>query len=402
MMIMFLLLNAMVCADIDAIPRFEQDVFAIGLWVDPPIDEHADQRYEELAEANFTVVLGNASANTEEKIIKQLELCEKYNLKALVCYRCTELDTIPDSPALWGFMVHDEPSAQVFPGLGDIVRSLRESHPGKLAYINLYPSYAGSAALGTDTYEEHVSLFLEQTTIDVLSMDHYPLFRPGNDPRDAYCNDLDVMRTYSLQAGIPFWNFFNIMPFGQYTDPTEGQVRWQIYTSLTYGAKGVLYFCYNTPSGAEFPKGGAIITRDDRRTHHYYQAKRLNEEIKNLGPTLMQLTSSKLYRIAPDDTPAEKLAGAPIVDLQKADYDPDFDILLGAFKHTDGRHAVMLTNFRYAYSAWPTVIFDAPLEDIREIDKKSGKEIPVRDDSPDMEGLQISLQDGEGRLFLLP
>ncbi|MCP4312846.1 MAG: hypothetical protein GY790_16405, partial [Bacteroidetes bacterium] len=34
--------------------------------------------------------------------------------------------------------------------------------------------------------------------------------------------------------------------------------------------------------------------------------------------------------------------------------------------------------------------------------KKTGKEIPVVDDSPAMKGLQISLDAGEGRLFLLP
>jgi len=35
-------------------------------------------------------------------------------------------------------------------------------------------------------------------------------------------------------------------------------------------------------------------------------------------------------------------------------------------------------------------------------DKHTGEEHPVRDDSPAMEGLQVSLDSGEGRLFLLP
>jgi len=36
------------------------------------------------------------------------------------------------------------------------------------------------------------------------------------------------------------------------------------------------------------------------------------------------------------------------------------------------------------------------------VDKTSGNEITVRDDSPEMPGTQISLDAGEGRLFLLP
>ncbi len=62
----------------------------------------------------------------------------------------------------------------------------------------------------------------------------------------------------------------------------------------------------------------------------------------------------------------------------------------------------MLMNYRLLLTAWPTVEFDAPVEQIREIDKRTGKEIPVLDDRPGMPGLQLSLEDGEGRLFILP
>ncbi len=405
-MVTAMLLTLMMNAASEDIPRFEQDRFAIGFWVDPPMDERADERYKEITDAGFNLVLGGFGANTEETIAQQLELCEKYDMKALVLYRGMDLDAIPDSDALWGFMVRDEPGAPEFPDLAEEVQALRESHPGKLAYINLFPNYASPwGQLGAENYDEYVRLFVEQTDIDVLSMDHYPIFKPDHDTRDNYILDLDVMRKYSLEADIPFWNFFNIMPYGPHTDPTEAQVRWQVFSSLTYGAKGVLYFCYYTPGpGGEFPKGGAIITRDDRRTRHYYEARRLNEQLNNLGPTLMQLTSTGVYRIDPEDDtpPSEILEGAPIVDLKRDDVDPQLNLLVGAFEHEDGRRAVMLSNYEFAFSSWPTVVFDAPVEEVREIDKWSGEEIPVYDDSPDLEGLQISLTDGEGRLFLLP
>jgi hypothetical protein len=57
-----------------------------------------------------------------------------------------------------------------------------------------------------------------------------------------------------------FWNFFNAMPFGGHSDPSEAQIRWQIFTSLAYGAKGVLYFCYFSPAGhGTFARGGGVI-----------------------------------------------------------------------------------------------------------------------------------------------
>ncbi|MBI4556412.1 MAG: beta-galactosidase [Candidatus Hydrogenedentes bacterium] len=383
-------------------PRFIQEHFAIGFWVEPPADARMVERYKEIADANFTLVIGGFHAREPKTIKKQLALCRKFNLGLLIHCPDTKPENLPAGPACWGYALRDEPNASDFPALRAQVDALRAARPGKLGYINLFPDYASDKQLGTPTYEEHVARFVQEVEPDVLSMDHYPLFKPNADGRDAYRANLEVMRKYSLQNGIPFWNFFNTMPFGPHTDPTEGQLRWQIYTSLAYGAKGVLYFCYYTPLSPEFPKGGAIITRDDRRTRHWYQAQRINGELKCLGPTLMQLTSLGVYRVRPDDDPAAVLAGTPIKNLVRADYDPPCDYLAGVFQHADGRRVVLLNNYQFAYTAWPTVEFDADASQVLEVNKESGKLMPVVDDSPDLEGLQISLDAGDGRLFVLP
>ena len=63
---------------------------------------------------------------------------------------------------------------------------------------------------------------------------------------------------------------------------------------------------------------------------------------------------------------------------------------------------MLLNNYRFAYTAWPTVIFDVDPARIVEVNQDTGGEQPLRDDSPATDGLQISLDAGEGRLFLLP
>jgi len=246
---LLLLSTAMVTAQTNATePRFVQDRLGIGLWVDPPADKDMDARYAELAEANFTFVIG-AHASRPEEVNRQLALCEKHDMVAIVSMAGRSPDQLPTGPACWGYLIRDEPSAKDFPDLAKTVADIRKARAGKLAYINLFPNYANAQQLGTDSYDEHVQRFIKETNIDVLSMDHYPMFRPDADGRDHYCKNLEVMRRESLKAGIPFWNFFNTMPFGPHTDPTEAQLRWQIYTSLAYGAKGVMYFCYWTPRG---------------------------------------------------------------------------------------------------------------------------------------------------------
>lgn len=376
--------------------RFVQDRFAIGFWVAPRTDENLDARYAEIAEANFTFVIGLCGARNPPDAVEQLRLCEKHNLKALVPLDSQPLDKLPDGQACWGYSVVDEPNASQFPALRKTVDALRQSRPGKLAYINLFPNYASPAQLGSKTYDEHVARFVSEVRPDVLSMDHYPIFKPDADGRENYCRNLEVMRRDSLGADIPFWNFFNTMPYGPHTDPTEAQLRWQIFTSLAYGAKGVMYFCYWTPRGDEFPKGGAILTADGRHTRHYDEAKRINAGLKQLGPTLMKLTSTSVHRVKPTSPPANALQGSPLRSISDGDY------LIGVFRHADGRRAVLVNNYQFAYSAWPTVEFDTELSKVLEVSPKTGRAEPVIDDSPDLPGLQLSLDAGEGRLFLLP
>lgn len=376
--------------------RFVQDRFAIGFWVDPPADKNMEARYKEIAEANFTVVLGGFGANTLESVSRQVALCEQLDLKALVASRGVPADRLPTSPACWGYMVKDEPYVGEFPSLAERVAEIRRVRPGKLAFINLFPSTASMNHLGVADYESYVRRFVSEVDVDVLCMDYYPHMRPERDSRDTYCENLATMRRFSLERGIPFWNFFNSMPFGPHYDPTESQLRWQIYTSLAYGAKGVLYFCYWTPKGAEFPKGGAIITTEGRRTRHYDQAKRINAAVRNMGPVLMKLTSTAVIRITPEDDPVARLKESPIRSLTPGNY------IVGVFRHADGRRAVMLNNHYHEFTAWPTVEFDADAAEVLEVSQRDGGIAPVIDDSPDMPGLQVSLDSGEGRLFILP
>ena len=100
------------------VQRFKQDRFAIGFFVEPPADKKMDQRYKEIAQANFTVVLiannVNGFASSPEIIPKLLMLCDKYDLKALVSPIEVQPGKIVDGPACWGYIIRDEPYANEF------------------------------------------------------------------------------------------------------------------------------------------------------------------------------------------------------------------------------------------------------------------------------------------------
>ncbi len=381
--------------------RFVQDRFVIGMWVPPATRENLDAHYRDIAEANFTLVVGKSGPSTQE----HLNRCQRFGLKTLP-EADQPVEKLPDGPACWGYLLVDEPGAGAFADLARRAEEVRTKRPGRFGYVNLYPNYAPLSALGTASYDEHVARFVREVKPEVLSMDHYPLMRPEGDTRQAYCDNLECFRKHALAAGIPFWNYFYSMPFNDRLDPTEAQIRWQIFTSVAYGAKGVLYFCYWTPgkgaAGAgEFPKGGAILMAEGLKTRHYDEARRINAELKSLGPTLMQLTSAGAFRVT-TETNASALAAGPIRKLARVPGDPVGEFIIGAFRHAGGRRAVMIVNHNYSYTAWPTVEFNADPKEVFEVSKATGQAAPAVDDSPELKGFQLSLGPGDARLFLLP
>ena len=166
----------------------------------------------------------------------------------------------------------------------------------------------------TEYVDRYVSTMMANSTLDVLCMDHYPTFEYSTaynwsmystapvatrgilvESLPGYRANLGVMRAASLRVGVPFWNFFKAVQVGDVdSDPTEAQLRWQVFTSLAYGAKGVLYFCYNddpcgrggilhqrAPAGVNWRPGksGHVLGKG----RHYSQASRINSVLKVFG-----------------------------------------------------------------------------------------------------------------------
>ena len=106
---------------------------------------------------------------------------------------------------------------------------------------------------------------------------------------------------------------FDAMPYGTMPyDVSEGEMRWQIYTALAIGSKGVLYFCYWTPWGAPsqyFVRGQAIMTPRavepgkaptiDQQvpSQKYPIVQRLNAKLKVLGNFLLKKDSSAVLQL---------------------------------------------------------------------------------------------------------
>jgi hypothetical protein len=192
------------------------DLFPILPW-DKPL-RSAKNGMPSIAECNFTVA---GFVRPED-----LPQCEKLGLAAILApslnwkkLRDEDIDgrvkqmveATASNPTVLGYFIMDEPGVTSFPMLGKIVAAVKKHAPGKLAYINLFPSYATVGApdrsqLGTATYTEYLERFVTEVKPQFISYDNY-MVETSDDMQDqkraaTYYADLLEIRRVSQKYGL--------------------------------------------------------------------------------------------------------------------------------------------------------------------------------------------------------
>jgi hypothetical protein len=246
-----------------------------------------------------------------------------------------------DHPALGGYFLVDEPGAEKFAALGLVVEWLRDVDPQRVPYINLYPQYVPPEALGTATYREHVERFMTEVRPPLLSYDYYP-FKLDSD-RDTFFESLLLIRNAAARHGVPFLLIVQAMPHGNYRDPTEAEMAWQINHALAFGARGISYFAYWTPvdvPGADRWQFRHGLVEGGRPTEHFAEAARLNRAARAHAA---QLTGMRSMAIADSEGLfAPPLPLGPIADVSGAP-------VTAGFFSGKGSIAVLLVNQDYRH-----------------------------------------------------
>jgi len=277
----------------------------IMTWIG--VQEHTVERYRELKETgidiNFTffpnvniLALAMDAANTAE---------------VRMIFHCPELETEPekivnrfkDHPALAGYHLRDEPNLSDFPYLGELARRIQIVDNKHFCYVNLFPNYASSEQLGTSTYQEHIQLFLQEVPVQFLSFDHFPIRVNEAGVRSLlgiWYENLEIISDEAHKAEKPFWAFALTTAHWSFPIPTLADLRLQVFSNLAYGAQGIQYFTYWTPT----PYGwvdfhdGPIDLNTNQRTPTWFTVQQMNREIKALSKVFLGAQVIKVEHIA--------------------------------------------------------------------------------------------------------
>jgi hypothetical protein len=406
--------------------RWKQKEFMITMW---NAAEPGSNSYAQIAKENYNLVPINYNALPLNNIIERLDAAKKNGLKVVLGdelikaeyvrdpIKSKQLDKLIDKVKkysnLEGYFIGDEPSGEKLGSYVQLISYLRKKDPGRLIYLNAPPSFAieitqpgvsleqlkekkieypkNLHGIGSDnkivlSYLAYFKKFVDTIKPNFISYDHYALFK--NEDGKGYFLNLALISQVAKRANIPFLNIIQASKYEKtWRLPTKEEMRFQVYTTLAYGGKGISYFIYwgNDEQEAMYRNGKVSPLAKDIAV--------INSELRNLGPTLMSLNLQGVYHTKPLPDGGEAIPEkSPIKVLSKG------EVVVGLFGTSKKTNTFIIANRNYKQKQKVEVLIGVNGKKVQELNRKNGKWISV-ETLRSSRKFSFTLDAGDGKLF---
>ncbi len=285
---------------------------------------------------------------------EDIGLAHRFGLDCLVNHRLTEHELNMSKTAVmkhteadvkdvdarmpvYGFFLCDEPGRKLFRGLSYWVNGFRNAAPDSMTLINLFPNYASSSQLGTISYRDYLTSFVNIVNPPLLCYDHYALMQDGTVKEDTYYGNLEAVRAVAQENDLPFWNVVLSQGCLRFASPTPANLRFQLYTTMAYGARGIVYWCYYGPSRMSYRL--APLDQFGFETPTWAMMREVNLQARHVGTDFARLRSVGVFHhpdVPPESSGLE--SSRYFKDLKGGRY------LVGEFEDSVGRPWAMVVN----------------------------------------------------------
>lgn len=195
----------------------------------------------------------------------------------------------------------------------------------KLA-ATLSPCYVGNIR----SYEQYLLVFQNEFKPALWSFDYYPITGSNDNWKCDYHNFftwLNIFSKNSIATERPFWFYcqsvgceYNNKP--KYPTPTERMLRFEAFTALAFGAKGIAYGYYAKREDSDGWKYTAMpIDSNGEKTSVWYALKQINSEIEQFSQVFLNTKLVGIFSSGGAFDPIDRitLPYGPLVTLSALD-----------------------------------------------------------------------------------
>jgi hypothetical protein len=337
----------------------------------------------------------NPSIHKKEDLLAILDECYKQDIKLIICdsrarwgnaaadpdgYREKFLKAYEDfgkHPATFGFHIGDEPSGKAFEDCIAAYKIQSQTAPGLNPFINFLPYWDGmhKDILLSDSFEAWAADFTKKSNLKFLCYDHYGQMNPEESGIDNYFKNLNKFSNAALSAGITYWTTLLSVGHFRYRCPKEDDLRWQLYTALASGCKGILWFFFYMRRPHANYRVAPIDEHNEKTETYHWLSRILRTFAKQYGELFTRLTLRKAYHGVKAYGGYELYDDShPVVKNLVSHH--GLPCILSFFNDENGREYFSLTNNSQKESGLFSVNIDKKIKNIYRIIWE-GKEISV-------------------------
>lgn len=414
--------------------EWKQKDFIITMWnaAEPSIST-----YPQIAKEGYNVIPVNYNGHPLNDAVERLEAAKKNGLRIILGDELINISSLHDPvkskkldalierikgySSLEGYFMTDEPVANKFNDYIELSAYIQKKDPGKLIYFNLLSNFAVKDQAGISprfsrknmsypnqlygigldnkevmAYLAYLRQFIDTIKPNLISYDHYPFFET-RDGQEYFLN-MALIAHVAKEAKKPFLNIIQAAKFPkEWRLPTYQEMRFQVYTTLAYGGRGISYFYYWGDDSRDgiYPNGlyREGLYRMGKPSPLSKNIAIINTEIRNLGSTLMSLTSQGVYHTNPLPIGGEAIPRkSPVQVLSKS------EIVLGLFGKNGKTNTFLISNRSYKNEQKVEIKVGIAGKKIQELNRKTGKWQSFGNLISSRK-IIVKLEPGDGRLF---
>lgn len=372
--------------EIKKVPDYEKNEFGImGFWAPYDISEEGLKKYQDAGFNTLLMVNHSLDRTSEnqfylgsERTMTALENCKKLGLKAVLNYNDWIAVSVEDDENYYsetpfsqhdyygeykdiitGIHIVDEPKNTHFPIYSDetLINDFKKTYPNADYIVNLIPIH-GAEPYGFDSFDAMLDLydekFMSHFDTPYISVDLYPFHKKVPEAKSMLVRNHNGIAKKAKETGARTTFILQASTGVEFEDSlTEGDIRYQVHSALSFGADNLQYYCYSVPVGRDY--NSCILNADNTPSDIYYYVQKINNEIQSYASVYLAYDWDKAIGVSGSEDSTFYISDIEYDDnLEKAKFENakhyvdaqgTQDLIISRFTSEKYGEAYMITNF---------------------------------------------------------